>query len=130
MLAAHYLALRDLHIASVALSGLLFLLRGILRLADHPVVNRLWLRALSWAIDIVLLAAGVLLMVALHQYPPAQAWLSVKLLLLVLYVALGLAALKRARSRRGRALALLAALLVYAWMIGIALHHHPAGWFA
>jgi hypothetical protein len=38
---------------------------GILRLADHPVVNRLWLRVLSWVIDTVLLTAGVLLMVAL-----------------------------------------------------------------
>ena len=130
MLAAHYLALRNLHIACVTLSGGLFLLRGVLRLADHPVVNRLWMRVLSWTIDTALLTAGVLLMVALHQYPPAQAWLNVKLLLLVVFIVLGFVALKRARSRRGRALALLGALLAFAWMIGVALHHHPAGWFA
>ncbi|MFO1410805.1 MAG: hypothetical protein U1F06_10675 [Steroidobacteraceae bacterium] len=45
----------------------------------------------------------------------------------MLYVALGLVALKRARGRRGRALALLAALLAYAWMIGIAPTIRPAG---
>ena len=129
MLAAHYFALRDLHIACVALSGALFLLRGVLRLVDHPSVNRLWMRALSWIIDTALLGMGVLLMIALRMYPPAQGWLSLKLLLLVVYVVLGFMALKRARTRRGRALALLAALLVFAYMIGVALRHHPAGWF-
>jgi uncharacterized membrane protein SirB2 len=73
---------------------------------------------------------GVLLMIALRMYPPAQVWLTVKLLLLLLYIVLGYVALKRARTRRGRALALLAALAAFAQMIGVALHHHPAGWFA
>ncbi|MCC7463112.1 MAG: SirB2 family protein [Gammaproteobacteria bacterium] len=130
MLAAHYFALRDLHIACVALSGALFLLRGLLRLVDHPIVNRLWMRVLSWVIDTALLGVGVLLMVALRMYPPAQVWLTVKLVLVVAYILLGYAALKRARTRRGRALALLAALLVFTYIIGVALRHHPAGWFA
>jgi uncharacterized membrane protein SirB2 len=129
-LAAHYLALRDLHIVCAALSGGLFTLRGLLQLADFPQVNRLWVRMLSWLIDAALFTAGVLLMLALHMYPPAQRWLSVKLLLLVLYIALGTLALKRARTRRGRALALLAALLVFLYMIGVAVRHHPAGWLA
>lgn len=130
MLAAHYLALRDLHVGFVTLSGGLFALRGALHLAAHPVVNRRWVRILSWCIDTVLLGAGALLMIALHQYPLAQPWLSLKLLLLLVYIALGYVALKRARTRRGRALALLAALVVFAYMIGIAMHHHVAGWFA
>ncbi len=130
MLAAHYLALRNLHVTFVALSGGLFLLRGLLHLADHPLVNRLGMRVLSWVIDTALLGMGVLLMIALHMYPPAEAWLSVKLLLLLVYIVLGFVALKRARTRRARALALLAAALVFAHMIGVALRHHPAGWFA
>jgi uncharacterized membrane protein SirB2 len=130
MLAAHYLALRDLHVGCVTLSGTLFVLRGALHVAAHPLVNRLWVRVLSWCIDTALLAAGALLMIALHQYPPEQAWLAVKLLLLLAYIVLGYIALKRARTRRARALALLAALLVFAYMIGVALRHHPAGWFA
>jgi uncharacterized membrane protein SirB2 len=130
MLAAHYLALRDWHIACVILSGGLFTLRGLLRIADHPIVNRRSLRVLSWSIDTLLLTAGALLMIALHQYPPAQAWLTVKLLLLVLYIALGFVALKRARTRRGRMLSFLAALATFALMIGVAVRHHPAGWLA
>ncbi len=130
MLAAHYLLLRNLHVTFVTLSGSLFVLRGALHLAAHPVVNRLWMRVLSWCIDTALLAMGVLLMIALRMYPPAQVWLTVKLLLLLLYIVLGYVALKRARTRRGRALALLAALAAFAWMIGVALYHHPAGWFA
>lgn len=130
MLAAHYLALRDWHIACVILSGGLFTARGLLRIADHPIVNRRSLRALSWLIDVALLSAGVLLMIALHQYPPAQAWLTAKLLLLVIYIGLGLVALKRARARRLRVIAFLAALVTFALMIGVAVRHHPAGWLA
>lgn len=47
MLAAHYLLLRNLHVTFVTLSGSLFVLRGALHLAAHPVVNRLWMRVLS-----------------------------------------------------------------------------------
>ncbi|MFO1399719.1 MAG: SirB2 family protein [Steroidobacteraceae bacterium] len=130
MLAAHYLALRNLHIGCVTLSGTLFVLRGTLHLAAHPVVNRLWMRVLSWCIDTALLTVGALLMITLHLYPPEQIWLTVKLLLLLAYIVLGYIALKRARTRRGRAGALLAALLVFAYMVGVAVHHHPAGWFA
>ena len=101
MLAAHYLVLRNLHLACVTLSGGLFLLRGVLHLADHPLVNRLWVRVLSWIIDTALLGLGVLLMIALRMYPPAEAWLSVKLLLLLVYIVLGFVALKRAALDRG-----------------------------
>jgi uncharacterized membrane protein SirB2 len=130
MLAAHYLLLRNLHVTFVTMSICLFALRGALHLAAHPLVNRLWMRVLSWCIDTALLAAGVLLMIALRMYPQDQPWLAVKLLLLLLYIVLGYVALKSARTRRGRALALLAALAVFVHMVGVALHHHPVGWFA
>ena len=67
----------------------------------------------------------------LHQYPFVQAWLTVKVLLLVLYIVLGVLALKRGRTpQSGQITCFLAALLVYAFIISVAMAHNPWGVFA
>lgn len=94
-LATHYLQIRDLHVACVALSGTLFAARGALALRGWPHVMHPVLRYGSMAIDTVLLAAGVALMFVIHQYPFFDGWLTAKLVLLVVYIVLGTLALKR-----------------------------------
>jgi uncharacterized membrane protein SirB2 len=75
-----------------------------------------------------LLASAVLLTLILHQYPFVEPWLTAKVLLLVLYIALGTITLKRAHTRLGRVAALLGSLVTFVAIIGVALAHHPAGW--
>lgn len=123
-----YTLLLHLHVSAVVLSGSLFTLRALLRIADHPLANHRGLRILSYVIDTMLLVAAVALTLTLHQYPFVNGWLTTKVLLLIVYIALGTIALKRARSTAGRVLATLAALLVFAYIIGVAVHHRPAGW--
>jgi len=60
----------------------------------------------------------------------ANHWLTVKLVLLLAYVALGSLALKRARSGRVRGICFVGALAVLATMVGIARAHQPLGWLA
>ncbi len=129
MLADHYVEIRLLHVCCVASSGTLFAARGILHLGNVRFANHRALRLLSYVIDSLLLAAAIALMLILHQYPFLNGWLTTKLLLLVLYVALGTIALKRARTTGSRGVALLAALATFAYIIGVALAHDPAGWF-
>ena len=128
MLASHYLEIRALHVTCVALSGSLFALRGVLRLSNAALANHSALRIASVIIDSVLLATAVLLTLIIRQYPVESGWLTVKLLLLVLYIALGLLALKRATTRSGRAVAFGGALLTFAAIIGVAITHQPLGW--
>ncbi len=71
-------------------------------LARSPLANHAALRYLSYAIDTTLLTAALMLVTILHQYPFVQAWLTVKVLLLVVYVVLGSLALKRATTRRAQ----------------------------
>jgi len=130
MLASHYADIRLLHISCVALSGTLFTCRGLLRLFDSPLANTGALRWTSYVIDTVLLAAAILLTLILHQYPLVNGWLTVKTGLLVLYIALGLLALKRARTRFASVAALIAALVTYGLIIGVAITHRPSGWFS
>ena len=125
---AYYLQVLHLHVGAVILSGSLFTVRALLRIAGSPLANHRGLRILSYVIDTTLLVAAITLTLILHQYPFVNGWLTTKVLLLVVYIALGTLALKRAQSTAGRVLATLAALFVFAYIIGVAVQHRPAGW--
>ena len=122
-----YPQIRLFHISCVLISGSLFCLRGLLMLAGSAHSNHVMLRWLSYAIDTALLGAALLLMTLLHQYPIQQNWLTAKLLLIVLYVVLGVFALRRGRTYRVRAGCFAAAVLVYLFVISVARTHDPLG---
>jgi uncharacterized membrane protein SirB2 len=105
----------------------LFCVRGLLMLAGSAHANHLLLRWLSYVIDTSLFAAALLLMTLLHQYPIQQDWLTIKVLLIVVYVVLGSFALRRARTYRARAGLFAAAVLVYLFVISVARAHDPLG---
>jgi len=130
VLASYYLQIRMLHVGCVVLSGALFTVRGLMRIANLSGANHRGLRWMSYAIDSTLLGAAILLIVIVHQYPFVDAWLTTKVLLLLLYIGLGVIALQRARTRAGRAAALAAALLTLGYIVGVAIAHDPAGWIA
>ena len=128
-LMAFYPQIKWVHIAAVSASGSLFALRGALVQAGHP----RWamatpVRYLSYGIDTVLLTAALMLLTILPGAMFANGWLATKLVLVVIYVVLGTFALKRGRTARTRLACWLAALLVFATIIGIAIAHHPLGW--
>ena len=124
-----YLQIRLAHVICVCCSGGLFTLRGLLVMAGVPWANCPALRWLSYTLDTCLLTAALMLMSILHQYPFVQAWLTVKVLLLVLYVVLASYALHRARTRAARSACFMAALLVFLFVISIAYWHDPEGIF-
>ena len=123
-----YPQIKFVHVLCVILSGSLFALRGMMMLAGSRLANHAALRYLSYAIDSALLTAALMLITILHQYPFVQVWLTVKVLLLVVYIVLGVFALRRGRTWRIRAICYLAALVVFASIIGVALAHNPLGW--
>ena len=128
MLASHYADIRFIHVGCVALSGTLFTVRGLLRVGDSVIANHRLFRLTSYIIDTTLLASAILLTLILQQYPFVEAWLTAKVLLLALYIALGYITLKRAHSRIGRIAALLGSLVTFVAIIGVAIAHHPGGW--
>jgi uncharacterized membrane protein SirB2 len=123
-----YPQIRAVHIGAVVASGTLFALRGAGVLAGANWPRATPLRWLSYGIDTVLLTAALMLLSILPAVVFANHWLSVKLVLLVVYVVLGSLALKRARGGRARAVCFVAALAVYVVMLGIARTHQPLGW--
>jgi len=122
-----YADIRWVHICAVIASGSLFAIRGagVLAMARWP----MWapLRYLTYTIDTVLLTAALMLVTILHQYPFVHGWLTVKVLLLVVYIGLGTMALKRGRTRAARAGFYIAALAVFLFIASVAREHHPLG---
>lgn len=124
-----YPQIKLVHITCVVLSGSLFTLRGMMMLAGSVRVYHPALKYLSYLIDTTLLTAAVLLTLILHQYPFVQSWLTAKVLLLVVYIVLGVFALRRGRSRASRAAYFVAALVVFLFIVSIAIAHDPRGIF-
>lgn len=111
-------------------SGALFAARGIGVLRGSPWSMLPAVRRLSYCIDTALLGAALLLLYILGLNPFAVAWLSAKIVLLLVYIVLGTLALKRARTPRARALFFVASLACYGLMLSVARAHHPLGIFA
>lgn len=125
-MAAWYLQILWTHIGCVIASGSLFFTRGCMMLAGLPAANHVALRRISVVIDSLLLAAAIALTTIIHQYPFVQAWLTVKVILLVVYIVLGVFALRRGRTRAIRAVCFVAALAVFLFIVSVARTHD--GW--
>ena len=127
-LIAFYPQILFVHVLAITLSGSLFALRGLGVLAGARWPQAVVVRYLTYGIDTVLLTAALMLLTLLPAAMFANHWLSVKLALVVVYVLLGVFALRRGRTPRLRAICYFAALLVFITIIGIARAHQPLGW--
>lgn len=126
-----YPQIRTVHIWAVTASGLLFALRGgAFNLLGASWPKALPVRLLSWTIDTTLLTAALMLMTVVRQYPFVDSWLTVKVLLLVIYIGLGTLAFAAARPRRTRIGVWIAALAVFGFIVTVARAHDPLGLFA
>lgn len=123
-----YPQIKHAHIGLALVSGALFALRGAGALAGMRWPRWAPVRWTSYGIDTALLTAALMLLTILPGGLYANGWLTAKLVLLVVYVVLGVYALRRARSRAGRAICYLAALATFAMIYGIARAHHPLGY--
>ena len=120
-----YDALKHLHMTFAVLSGALFLVRGLWMLAESTRLEQRWVKVAPHAIDTLLLASAIGLAVWSSQYPGQSPWLTAKLLALVAYIGLGTVALRRGRTRQVRALAFVAALACYTYILAVAVTRNP-----
>ena len=120
-----YEGVKTVHRVAVVLSITGFSARGLLMLANSSLLMRRWMRTWPHLIDTVLLASGIWLAITLHINPLEHFWLGAKLLALLAYIWLGFIALRLGRTRRARIIALVAALLCFAYMLGAAVTKSP-----
>jgi uncharacterized membrane protein SirB2 len=121
-----YSTLKNIHVFTVAASYALFVLRGIWMIRGSARLQARWVKIVPHVVDTVLLASAIALTILLHEYPFAAGWLTAKVVALVVYIALGMIALKRGRSKRTRIAAWVAAQAVFLYIVCVALTRNAA----
>lgn len=125
-----YALVKLVHQSAVALSVAGFFARGAGSLAGAGWVRGALARRLPHVVDTVLLVSALLLAWMLRLTPGNAPWLVAKIVGLLLYIALGVVALRPGRPVGVRAAAWLAALLVFGWIVSVALTKNPFGFLA
>ncbi|HEX9626985.1 MAG TPA: SirB2 family protein [Acidiferrobacterales bacterium] len=109
-----------IHVGAALASILGFFGRGLWMIQDSPRRRERWVRILPHVVDTVLLGSAIALAVRIHQYPGVHAWLTAKVAALLIYIVLGSIALKRGRTKSQRVIAWVGAMLVFAYIVGVA----------
>jgi uncharacterized membrane protein SirB2 len=120
-----YQWLKPLHIFLVMSTYALFFLRGIWHFRESPLLQNRWATTVPHVIDTLLLFSAIALAMTIHQYPFVDAWLTAKVLGLVLYIGLGFVALHRGTKKVMRMMAWLGAQAVFLCIVLVAINHSP-----
>jgi uncharacterized membrane protein SirB2 len=123
-----YALLKLVHVACAALSYAGFFVRGVWMMRDSAMLERPWVKILPHANDTLLLASAIALAAMSRQYPFVHGWLTAKVLALVLYIVLGMAALRAGRPKPLRIAAWVAAQAVFLYIVWVAMARNPSPW--
>ena len=115
-----YATLLRIHLTTVAISLALFLLRGVWRMLDSPMLDKKWVKIVPHVNDTLLLAAAIGMLVVAGMSPLKYNWLMAKIIALLVYIGLGTVALKRGETPRQRILAFVGALAAFGYIALVA----------
>ena len=125
-----YTTVKLVHQSAVVLSVAGFFARGCASFAGAGWVRTRAAKTVPHVVDTVLLLSALNLAWWLHLDLRDAPWLTAKIIGLVVYVALGVVALRPSRPRRVRATAWVAALATVGWIVSVAITKNPLGFFA
>lgn len=119
--------LKLIHISCVVLSFSGFFLRGVWMLSDSAMLQKKWVKIFPHIVDTTLLSSALIMLYTRQWSVLDHQWLQVKIFALLLYIGLGMLALKPGRSKAARAGAWLAGLLVFAFIVSVAFTKSVSG---
>jgi len=128
-----YATLKLIHMSAVAIAFFGFAARGLGVVSGAAWVRHRLTRTLPHLVDTVLLLSAVAMLWVMRLSPWALPWLRAKFVGLIIYIALGVIALRpstagRAEgSRTVRLLAWIGALAVFGYTVSVALTKSPRG---
>lgn len=120
-----YALLKMIHVGSVILSYSLFFLRGIWLMQDSVNLRQRWVKILPHIVDTLLLTSAIALAMTIQQNPLDNSWLTAKVIGLLLYIGLGMIALRFGKTRKTRITAWIAAQCVFIYIVLVALTKSP-----
>lgn len=116
-----YTVIKHLHMSCAAISVSFFILRFIWMRRGSSLLQQRWVRIVPHVVDTILLASALTMVFWSGQIPFQQAWLGAKILALLAYIVLGSIALKRGKTAHSRVLAFAGSLLVFGYIVAVAL---------
>ena len=125
-----YTSVKLIHLGAVALSFAGFFARGLGAIRGAAWTRSRAARTLPHVVDTVLLASAIALAWMLRVSPLEAPWLAAKIGALVLYIGLGMVALRSATPSRLRIAAYAAALATFLYIVSVAVSKDPAGYLA
>jgi uncharacterized membrane protein SirB2 len=123
-----FLPLRSVHMTCAVLSILAFVIRYVWMLRESTLLQQRAVKIVPHIVDTLLLLSAIGL-VGIIGFGSNAAWLSAKIVGLIVYVVLGTLALKRGRTKGARAVFGLLAIIAFAFIASVARTHNPLGFF-
>jgi len=114
-----------IHVTCALLSFIGFSIRGILMMRESVIMQMRWIRIVPHIVDTTLLVSAVWLALQYGLSPGNSPWLLAKIIALLVYIGLGFVALRLGKTRRIRIMAWLAGLLVFAYIVAVAVTKSP-----
>lgn len=99
----------------------LFVFRGLGFILNMAYVQNRVVKILPHVNDTVLLISAIILSVKLEQYPFIHSWLTIKVIALILYIALGFYLFKFAKTTLQKAIGFVSAISVVLFIIWTAI---------
>ena len=116
-----------LHVSCALISITGFALRGYWMLTSNPILaTRSW-KTVPHIVDTLLLLSAIAMLMQWGIWPVEQHWLMAKIVALVVYIGLGMMALRFGNTPRQKARAYVLALLTAAYIVTVALTKSPWG---
>jgi len=125
-----YAAWKLLHETTVALSLAGFVARGLGSFARAAWVRHRFARTAPHGVDTLLLLSALVMAWTLRLTPTTAPWLVAKIAGLLLYIGLGMLALRPGRPLALRIAAWVSALAVFGWIVSVAITKQPLGLLA
>lgn len=119
--------LKTVHIACAFLSFTGFALRGYWMLTNNPWLKTRLTRILPHTVDTVLLVSAFAMLYLWQLSPITVPWLIAKILALLVYIALGMIALRFGKTKTVQACAYISALLTVCYILSVAFTKSPWG---
>ena len=122
-----YALLKTIHQSAVMISFAGFLVRGVGMLNDAAWLRHRAVKTLPHVVDTILIVSAVWLAWILRLTPANAPWIGAKIIGLLVYIAVGMVAFRFGRTKGVRASAWIGAMLVFGYIVSVAIAKDPRG---
>ena len=121
-----YEFVKYIHVSAIILSVSGFVTRVVLKLNNSPYQTSFWFKKLPHYVDTLLLLSALTMVYIMGVNPLTTVWLAEKISGLLIYILLGMVALRWGKTRQIKKLAAFLAIVVFSYIVYVAHYKTPA----